>query len=366
MPIYMDLHIAPGISAKDAAEAHREDLKIQDEYGCRCMTYWVDEERGSAFCLIDAPNKQAVREMHDRAHGLIPHEIIQVNSNVVEAFLGRIQDPETFHQLNKGDLKIFNDPAFRVIMVNQIEDVRLLKHKMGPEKTKQLLSLYHDTVTIELAKFEGREVELEGPDFVASFVSVSQAVQCALALQKGLHIAGELINLRIGIHAGMPVTKNNMIFGDAVKMARYLCFIGKENQIILSSIIQELYRHDWQKLMDNSKIKGIAPNQENFLEILFNTLDENWTNPRFGIADFAQKVSCSKSQLYRKCTTLLALSPNSLIKEYRLTQSLNLLKSGRNVAQTTFDSGFTSPSYFTKCFQHRFAIPPLTYLKDQL
>ncbi len=363
MPIYMDLHIAPGISAKDAAEAHREDLKIQDEYGCRCMTYWVDEERGSAFCLIDAPNKEAVREMHDRAHGLIPHEIIQVNSNVVEAFLGRIQDPDTFHQLDKGDLKIFNDPAFRVIMVNQIEDARLLKHRMGPEKTKQLRSLYDNTLTNELRKYEGREVELEGPDFVASFVSVSQAVQCALALQKGLHIAGELLNLRIGIHAGMPVTKNNMIFGDAVKMAKYLCFIGKENQIILSSIIQELYRHDWQKLMDTAKIKGIKPRQENFLEILFNTLDSHWTNPGFGIADFAQKVSTSKSQLYRKCTALLGLSPNSLIKEYRLMRSLDLLKSGRNVAQTTFDAGFTSPSYFTKCFQQRFAIQPHTYLK---
>ncbi|WP_435624662.1 nickel-binding protein [Flagellimonas sp.] len=360
----MDLHIAPGISAKDAAEAHREDLKIQDEYGCRCMTYWVDEERGSAFCLIDAPNKEAVREMHDRAHGLIPHEIIQVNSNVVEAFLGRIQDPDMFGELSNGDLKIFNDPAFRVIMVNQIDDTCLLKHKVGSEKAKKLVSLYHDSLNNHLKKFEGREVELEGHDFVASFVSVSQAVQCALALQKSLHVAAELINLRIGIHAGMPVTKNNMIFGDAVKMARYLCFTGRENQIILSSIIQELYRHDWQKLMDDGNIKGMSTSQENFLEILLNTLDENWTNPTFDISDFTKKVSLSKSQLYRKCTMLLGLSPNSLIKEYRLIQSLSLLKSGRNVAQTTFDSGFTSPSYFTKCFQSRFGIQPLSYIKN--
>lgn len=364
MPIYMDLHIAPGISAKDAAEAHREDLKIQDEYGCRCMTYWVDEERGSAFCLIDAPNKQAVREMHDRAHGLIPHEIIQVNSNVVEAFLGRIQDPDTFDQLNRDDLKIFNDPAFRVILVAQIEDVRLLKFKHGSAKSKQLISLYHETLSALLKKYEGREVELEGQDFIASFVSVSQAVQCALELQKSLHIAGELIDLRIGIHAGMPVTKNNMIFGDAVKMAKYLCHVGGGNQITLSSIIQELYRHDWQKLMDSSNINGITPKQENFLEILFNTLDDNWMNPDFDTKTFSQKTAISKSQLYRKCKKLLGKSPNALIKEYRLSQSLHLLKSGRNVAQTTFDSGFTSPSYFTKCFQKRFGTQPLSYLKN--
>lgn len=116
-PIYMDLHIVPGITAKDAAEAHREDIKIQDDYGCRCMTYWVDEDRDSAFCLIDAPDKEAVRKMHDRAHGLIPHEIIQVNSNVVDAFLGRIQDPETFDELASPDIKVFNDPAFRIIEI---------------------------------------------------------------------------------------------------------------------------------------------------------------------------------------------------------------------------------------------------------
>ncbi|MDH3711528.1 MAG: DUF4242 domain-containing protein, partial [Cyclobacteriaceae bacterium] len=94
MPIYMDRHILPGISAHEAAEAHRMDLVVQDEYGCRCMTYWVDEERGSAFCLIDAPSKEAVIKMHDRSHGLIPHQIIEMNSKAVMSFLGRIEDPE--------------------------------------------------------------------------------------------------------------------------------------------------------------------------------------------------------------------------------------------------------------------------------
>lgn len=50
MLFYMDLHIVPGISAKMAAEAHKEDHKIQDEFGCRCMTYWVDEQRSRPFC----------------------------------------------------------------------------------------------------------------------------------------------------------------------------------------------------------------------------------------------------------------------------------------------------------------------------
>src|SRR5438552_15901122 len=88
MPIYMDVHIVPGVKASDVAEAHRKDLLHQEEYGCKCMTYWIDEKRESIFCLIEAPEKEAVKEMHSKAHGLVPNKIIEVSSTIVESFLG--------------------------------------------------------------------------------------------------------------------------------------------------------------------------------------------------------------------------------------------------------------------------------------
>ena len=45
MPIYTDLHIAPGVTAKEVAEAHSLDVKIQHQYSCKAMTYWIDEAR---------------------------------------------------------------------------------------------------------------------------------------------------------------------------------------------------------------------------------------------------------------------------------------------------------------------------------
>ena len=366
MPIFMDLHVVPGIEAKHAAEAHREDLKVQDDFGCRCMTYWVDEERGNAFCLIDAPNKEAVLQMHEKAHGLVPGEIIQVNSNVVDAFLGRIHDPEGIADPQDPGLKIFNDPAFRIILVTKTMNSRLLQHQLGKNKGKQLITLYHEIVREQLKKYEGREVELQGEGFVASFVSVSQAVQCAIAIQKGLHVAAELIRLRIGLNAGMPITQNKELFGDAVKMARYLCDIGGENQIVMASIIHEIYKDDGQKVMDDTdKVKCINPVEENFLQMLMDTLSAQWNNPQFGVIDFCQQTSMSKSQLYRKCTAMTGMSPNELLRDYRLQKSLDLLKTDRNIAQTTFDSGFSSPSYFTKCFQKKFGLQPIAYLKNQ-
>ncbi len=363
MPIYMDLHIVPGIEAKHAAEAHRADLKVQDEFGCRCMTYWVDEERGSAFCLIDAPSEEAVREMHNKAHGLVPHEIIQVNSNVVEAFLGRIHDPETIDT----NLTIFNDPAFRIIMVTDIMDLRLMQHTLGLSKARELLSLHNTIIREQLHKYEGREVEMEGVGFVSSFISVSQAVQCAVAIQNALHVAAELVHLRIGLHAGMPVNKSQAIFGDVVKFAGNLCLIGKPNQIVLSSVIRELYKDDLHQAQTNEdqRMRYLSPSEERFLELLVETLDDNWTNTEFSIDDFCHIMSMSKSQLYRKSTAITGLSPNLLLREYRLLQSLEILKKeNRNIAQTTFETGFNSPSYFTRCFQKRFGIQPLAYLKS--
>ena len=114
MPIYMDVHNVPGVNAKDVAEAHRLDLFHQDDYNCKCMTYWIDESRESVFCLIEAPNKEAVIEMHDQAHGLIPHKIIEVDTNIVESFLGRIFDPAEAETTEDG-LKIFSDPSFLLL-----------------------------------------------------------------------------------------------------------------------------------------------------------------------------------------------------------------------------------------------------------
>ena len=363
MPIYMDRHIVPGIEAKHAAEAHREDLKIQDEYGCRCMTYWVDEDHGSAFCLIDAPNEEAVKKMHDKAHGLMPHEILQVNSNIVEAFLGRITDPEEYDDLSD-NLKVFNDPAFRIILVAKTTDSKLLQHQFGKKKATRLMAMFNEMFRKELNLHQGREVELKGEGFVASFVSVTQAVSCAVQMQKGMHVAGELMDLTMGINAGMPIEKSKDLFGDTIKMAKILCRIGSENQIVLASIIKEIYKDDRDPSHSPDSFKWVSPTDENFLQLLFETLERQWHNSNTEIGDFCKSMSMSKSKLYRKSTEITGFSPNELLREYRLLKALELLKTDRNISQTTFECGFSSPSYFTKCFQQRFGLQPMGYVKE--
>ena len=107
----------------------------------------------------------------------------------------------------------------------------------------------------------------------------------------------------------------------------------------------------------------LSPQDEKLLESIFNKLEENWQDPEFDIPEYCQAMAMSKSQLYRKTISLTGLSPNILLKDFRLEKARQLLKKQHySIAQITFDSGFTSPSYFTKCFKKKYGLLPMAYV----
>ena len=362
MPLYMDVHIVPGVKARDVAEAHRKDILVQEEHECKCMTYWIDEERENIFCLIEAPNKDAVEEMHSKAHGLIPNKIIEVNSKLVESFLGRIYDPSNAEITDDG-FKVFSDPSFRILLVTKISDPILLQYKLGTEKANELLNQHNNIIRKNLTQYGGSEVEHKGTGFIISFTSAAKAVSCAMAIQKELPFAdAEAIGFKMGINAGEPVEQSNKLFGDTIQLAGCLCSITKNLQIAVSLSVRELVSKDYFQ-NEKSHFLILAPQDEALLQSLFNKLEENWQNADFDVEDYCKAMAMSKSQLYRKTITLTGLAPNLLLKEFRLEKAKELMKKQRyTISQITFDSGYTSPSYFTKCFKKKFGLLPMAYL----
>ena len=75
MPTYMDMHDIPGVKAADVAGAHAADVAIQDQYDVNYKQYWVDEENGKVFCLVDAPDRDTATRVHREAHGLEAHTL---------------------------------------------------------------------------------------------------------------------------------------------------------------------------------------------------------------------------------------------------------------------------------------------------
>ncbi len=79
MPLFMDVHeIAGGVAVDDVANAHLADLQAQDAHDVRYLRYWVDEEAGRIFCLVEAPSSQAAADVHREAHGLVADHIYRV------------------------------------------------------------------------------------------------------------------------------------------------------------------------------------------------------------------------------------------------------------------------------------------------
>jgi hypothetical protein len=79
MALFMDTHtIEGGVSAADVAQAHQADLETQAKYGVSYLRYWVDEEAGKIFCLVEADDAESANTVHREAHGLVADEIFPV------------------------------------------------------------------------------------------------------------------------------------------------------------------------------------------------------------------------------------------------------------------------------------------------
>ena len=368
MPIYMDRHDLSGATAKDVAQAHQNDLRIQEQYGCKGLTYWFDEERGTAFCLIEAANENSVKRMHDHAHGLVPHQIIEVEKNIVESFLGRIQDPEPDKSVDKSGLLILNDPAFRIIMAIETEDSELIQYCKNHNISETLKQNYNEIIQKKLSEFKGSLVEHVKEGFLVSFSSVSKAVSCTLEIQSELQsvmTTPEMkLSAQIGLSAGVPVTKNKSFFGETIQQAKRLCKTAKNGHIYISSTLSDyLNNNDLKQLNEHELIKILKSDEEEFLRQLYVVTKTYWNDPDFTVKLFNSKMGLSKSQMYRKTISTTGLSPNDFIKEYRLKMSLSRLKSSQgNISEIAYESGFSSPSYFSKCFQKRYKSLPSDYL----
>jgi AraC-like DNA-binding protein len=363
MPIYMDVHNVPGVTAQDVAEAHLRDLVHQDEHGCKCMTYWIDEARENIFCLVEAPTMENVEEMHRKAHGLIPNKLIEVSSNIVESFLGRIYDPGEA-RINDAGLKVFSDSAFRVLLVTKTKDPALLKRELSPDRASELFTQHNSIVRKEAAAQGGREVEHEGTGFILSFPSAASAVSCALSIQKQMSAgAGESLGFRLAINGGEPVERSSKLFGDAIQLAEQLCLVSKPSQVGITSAIRDLIEKD-HFLSVNSNLFVLSPPDEALLTMLFMKLEENWQDAGFDVDEYCRAMAMSKSSFYRKCISLTGLAPNILLRDFRLEKAKEMMKrKSYSIAQVTFDSGFTSASYFTKCFKKKFGLLPMAYVE---
>lgn len=136
--------------------------------------------------------------------------------------------------------------------------------------------------------------------------------------------------------------------------------------VIIIALAAIAYRFYLQKVMVNEEVtKDVvapadAPKAESpFLERFRSILQQNLHDADFTVERIGEEMGMSRVQLYRKVKQLSGMTPVELLRKSRLARGRQLLETtDRSISEIAYDTGFSAPSYFTKCFKDEYGISP--------
>lgn len=118
------------------------------------------------------------------------------------------------------------------------------------------------------------------------------------------------------------------------------------------------------KILLAPKKVNLASSDEKFLRLALQCIEDNMSNPEFGVEAFGEAMGVSRMQLYRKLKSLTGLSANEFIKSMRLKRASQLLESGElNISEVTYEVGFNDLKHFRACFKKEFGVNPSQFSK---
>ncbi len=229
---------------------------------------------------------------------------------------------------------------------------------------RQYLSLLLGSRYIVLTASNGEEGLLEArqniPDLIICDVlmPVMDGLECCSQLKKDevtSHIpvlmlsAYALDDQRIeGYKSGADgyMTKP---FNSEVLMARI-------RNLLLSRRHIDTGKENTQEQMKQAEFSSV---DTSFVTRLQDFITTNMTNSDLSINDLCGEMHMSRVQLYRKCKSLTDVSPVELVRNLRLQKAKHLLESSQlSVSEIAYEVGFSSPSYFAKCYRDQYGVSP--------
>jgi class 3 adenylate cyclase len=185
---------------------------------------------------------------------MVPNEVIEVDPKVVEAFLGKIKDPALAE-----NSEVAVEPGFRVIMFTDLKDSTAMTLRLGEARALHLLHVHNAMTRNALKDFDGREVKHTGDGLMACFISIPDAIRCAIAIQQAFTAYNESnpetpLYVRIGLSAGEPVEDDNDLFGTAVNLAARTCAHAEPGRILVTHVVHDQYPGERSMFSDTGEI----------------------------------------------------------------------------------------------------------------
>ena len=114
-------------------------------------------------------------------------------------------------------------------------------------------------------------------------------------------------------------------------------------------------------LREAPKLIAVSSDEKLMLRVK-EAIQERLNDSQLSVESLAREIGLSRAQFYRKVVALTGMSVNDLIRSFRLEKAAQLIaQKWGPVTQVAYEVGFSSPSYFTKCFKDYFGALPSEY-----
>jgi len=265
-------------------------------------------------------------------------------------------------------------------------DKRMYLMSLEVDKRKKIFEAFQQMVFQAVSQFKGRIEPCTRVGYFACFDGAIKAVECAALIKERVKTLN--LQTRMGLHTGpVYINSDGLLDGQAVAVVHNIQENAETNDILMTKAVQalllgsgieyvkeknisippiktpyEIYNISESDLQANyigTNSTLTSPASHSLLEQVLSIINHNLSNEYFSIEDLCHEIGISERSLQRKLKASTNRSPNQMIRSYRLHRAKDILiKEDCNVSEVAERTGFSSPSYFSKCFRKEFGCLP--------
>ena len=228
--LYMCRHQgrAADLTLAETAAQHERDVALQDKYAVRWLTYYVNAEGSTNFCLAESPSQEAVEACHREAHGALrAYRVTEVDWAAVEAFLGAVLTPDQGYP--------WGESPVRSIAVLSLANPLGLTLRVGSRQARAIFDELLELAAGSMGVADPSQVEHTPTAIITSFASADRAVASALAIVEQMQARAPV---RAGVSLGEPLSTFGSLFGATVQLAYDLSLQAAPGSVLMSDEVR--------------------------------------------------------------------------------------------------------------------------------
>ncbi len=324
---------------KNLVDAHHGKVEVKSEVG-KGATFIVTLPIDQPDAVVDEPNNDAVKMVLDK------EELEGQQETNAPATVEAAADSEAKEQVLP-----------TMLVVDDDEDMR---HFIKAHFTKQYQVFTAENGKLALQTLKKHKVDMVVSDWMMPEMDGTEFCQRMRQNPETSHLPFIMLTAKTDeASKAESINCGADVYIEKPFSMKYL--EASVNRLIeMRSLLKQKFSHT-----PLQPIAEIAPSpvDSTFLEDMTKVIEDNITNPDLNVVFLAGKLGMSRSALFLKVRGLADITPNEMIQLVRLKKGARLLKQGNyRVSEVSYMVGFSSPSYFSKCFQKQFGMKPMDFV----